>query len=226
MDNVKVIEVKQGILEENERIADEVRREMKEKNIFFLNLMVSPGAGKTTTLLKLISDLKDEFTIGVIEVDNDSAVDAEKMAAAGVRTVQLHTGTMCHTDAVMARRGIEELGTDGLDIIVLENIGNLVCPAEFDIGSVKRAVILSAPEGHDKPLKYPLMFEVSDAMIVNKTDVSEVFDFDLAQAEKNARMRNPEIQVFPVSGKAGPGFEALEAWLRKAVAEWRGEGEA
>ena len=226
MDNVKVIEVKQGILEENERIADEVRREMKENNIFFLNLMGSPGAGKTTTLLKLISDLKDEFTIGVIEVDNDSAVDAEKVAAAGVRTVQLHTGTMCHTDAVMARRGIEELGTDGLDIIVLENIGNLVCPAEFDIGSVKRAVILSAPEGHDKPLKYPLMFELSDAMIVNKSDVSEVFDFDLAQAEKNARMRNPEIEVFPVSGKAGTGFEALEAWLRKAVAEWRGEGEA
>ena len=226
MDNVKVIEVKQGILEENGRIADEVRREMKEKNIFFLNLMGSPGAGKTTTLLKLISDLKDEFTIGVIEVDNDSAVDAEKMAAAGVRTVQLHTGTMCHTDAVMARRGIEELGTDGLDIIVLENIGNLVCPAEFDIGSVKRAVILSAPEGHDKPLKYPLMFEVSDAMIVNKTDVSEVFDFDLAKATENARMRNPEIQVFPVSGKAGTGFEALEAWLKKAAAEWRGEGKA
>ena len=222
MDNVKVIEVKQGILEENERIADEVRREMKEKNIFFLNLMGSPGAGKTTTLLKLISDLKDEFTIGVIEVDNDSAVDAEKMAAAGVRTVQLHTGTMCHTDAVMARRGIEELGTDGLDIIVLENIGNLVCPAEFDIGSVKRAVILSAPEGHDKPVKYPGMFESADAVVVSKLDALPVFDFDEGAFRASMRDVNPRAEIFPLSATKGTGLGAWRAWLEGVLDDFGG----
>ena len=219
----EILETKERITADNDLEAAKLREKLKEKKVYFINLMGSPGAGKTSVLTHVINALKEKYRIGVMEADVDSSVDAETISKLGVRVIQLHSGGLCHMDADMTARGLDGLGIDGLDVIFLENIGNLVCPAEFDIGSAKRAVILSVPEGHDKPLKYPLMFEVSDAMIVNKTDVMEVFDFDLAQAEKNARMRNPGIEVFPVSGKDGSGFLPLEAWLRDAVAAWRGE---
>ena len=221
MSDFKIIEVKQSVLEDNDRRADELRGELKENRTFLLNLMSSPGSGKTTTLRRTIEALKDEFHIGVMEADIDSDVDAATIEKTGAKVIQLHTGGMCHLDAHMTRQGLENLGTEDVDLAILENIGNLVCPAEFDTGAVKNAMILSVPEGDDKPLKYPLMFTVSDVMLVNKLDAAEVFDFDLDAAAARARALNPDIEIFPVSAKSGEGFDALADWLAKRLEERR-----
>ncbi len=217
MEETKIIELKQSVFADNDMEADKLRSELKEKGVFLMNLMSSPGSGKTTTLLRTISELKDRLRIGVMEADIDSSVDAQKIQASGVRTIQLHTGGMCHLDAGMTRTGIEELGTEGLDLAILENIGNLVCPAEFDTGASMNVMILSVPEGDDKPLKYPLMFQVCKAMIINKIDVLPYFDFDLEKVQEYARRRNPDIQIFPVSAKTGEGFGAWTKWLEEQV---------
>ena len=218
MDAVRVIEVKQSIFADNNKDADLLRAEMKQKGTFLLNLMSSPGSGKTTTLMRTIAALKDEMKIGIMEADIDSDVDARTIGTSGVKVIQLHTGGMCHLDADMTRQGVRELGADGLDLVVLENVGNLVCPAEFDTGAAKNAVILSVPEGHDKPLKYPLMFEVCDVLLINKTDVLPYFDFDMDKVCQYARMRNPKIEIFPYSAKTGEGMEPWFGYLRAQVA--------
>lgn len=220
MDDFKIIEIKQSIFEDNDREADKVRDELRKQKTFFMNLMSSPGAGKTTTLMRTISSLKDDLRIGVMEADIDSAVDAETIASSGAKVIQLHTGGMCHLDADMTRQGLRELGTEELDLVILENVGNLVCPAEFDTGASKNVMILSVPEGDDKPLKYPLMFSICDAVLINKIDTISVFDFDMERAVSNIRMRNPEVKIFPVSAKTGEGFEQWTAWLKKSVNGW------
>ncbi|NLU52052.1 MAG: hydrogenase nickel incorporation protein HypB [Clostridiaceae bacterium] len=220
MDKVKIIEVKESIFADNNKEADRIREELKKEKTFLLNLMSSPGSGKTTLLMRTIEALKDELRIGVMEADIDSAVDAEKIAATGVRSIQLHTGGMCHLDAGMTEHGLKELGTKDLDLVVLENVGNLVCPAEFDTGAVKNAMILSVPEGHDKPLKYPLIFTVCDVLIINKIDVMPYFDFDLEKVREYAHMRNPNLKIFPVSAKTGEGMDAWTNWLKQQVNEW------
>ena len=220
MEKVRVIEIKESIFADNDREADRIRGELKQEKTYLLNLMSSPGAGKTTTLLRTIEALKDELRIGVMEADIDSSVDAEKIATTGVKSIQLHTGGMCHLDAGMTEQGLREIGTDDLDLVVLENVGNLVCPAEFDTGAVKNAMILSVPEGHDKPLKYPLIFTVCDVLIINKIDVLPYFDFDMDKVVEYAHMRNPKLQIFPVSAKTGEGMEAWTAWLREQVRGW------
>ena len=217
MDNVRVIEIKQSVFADNNREADRIRAALKEEKTFLLNLMSSPGSGKTTTLMRTIETLRDALRIGVMEADIDSAVDAEKIAATGVKAIQLHTGGMCHLDAGMTEQGLRELGTAALDLVVLENVGNLVCPAEFDTGAVKNAMILSVPEGHDKPLKYPLIFTVCDALVINKIDVLPYFDFDMEKVEEYAHMRNPKLKIFPVSAKTGEGMDAWNAWLKEQV---------
>src|SRR5574344_1885657 len=194
MDTYRVIEVKQSIFADNDRDADRLRQQMKKEKTFLINLMSSPGSGKTTTLTGLINRLKDDLRIGIMEADIDSDVDADTISKTGVKVIQLHTGGMCHLDADMTRQGIRQLGTEGLDLVVLENVGNLVCPAEFDTGAVKNAMILSVPEGHDKPLKYPLMFSVCDALIINKIDVLPYFDFDMDKVIGFSRRRNPNIR--------------------------------
>ena len=216
-----IIEVKERVLADNERCAAETRRALRAQGVFLVNLMGSPGAGKTSVLLRLIAGLKDEFRIGVMEADVDSDVDARAVAEAGAKVVQLHTGGLCHMDADMTARGLDALGLAGLDLVFLENVGNLVCPAEFDVGADLRMMILSVPEGDDKPLKYPLMFTVSDVMLVNKIDTAPIFDFDFEAAVSRARACNPKIRVFPVSAKTGAGFEDLAACLRAALAERR-----
>ncbi len=221
MDKVRVIEIKQSVFADNDREADRVRGELKQKNTFLLNLMSSPGSGKTTTLQRTVERLKDKLRIGVMEADIDSAVDAEKMAASGVRSIQLHTGGMCHLDAGMTEQGLREIGVDDLDLVVLENVGNLVCPAEFDTGAVKNAMILSVPEGHDKPLKYPLIFTVCDALIINKIDVLPYFDFDMDKVVEYAHMRNPKLKIFPISAKTGEGVDAWCDWLTEQVREFQ-----
>ena len=213
MDSVRIIEIKESVFADNDREADRVRAKLKEEKTFLLNLMSSPGSGKTTTLLRTIERLKDDLRIGVMEADIDSSVDAETIARAGVKSIQLHTGGMCHLDAGMTEQGLTELGTADVDLAVLENVGNLVCPAEFDTGAVKNAMILSVPEGHDKPLKYPLIFQTCGAMIVNKIDVLPYFDFDLDKVTAFARRRNPDLEIFPISAKTGEGVEALADWL-------------
>ncbi len=223
MDRVKVIEVKQSVFADNNAEADRIRRELREKKTFLVNLMSSPGAGKTTTLARTIGDMKGEFAIGVMEADIDSTVDAEAISAAGARAIQIHTGGMCHLDAGMTEQGLREIGAEDYDLVVLENVGNLVCPAEFDTGASKNVAILSVPEGHDKPLKYPLMFEVCHALIINKTDVLPYFDFDMDKVVEYAHMRNPDLAIFPVSAKTGEGFEAWEDWLRRQIRAWQGE---
>ena len=223
MDKVRVIEIKESIFADNDREADRIRDELKKERTYLLNLMSSPGAGKTTTLLRTIEALKDEMRIGVMEADIDSSVDAEKIAAAGVRSIQLHTGGMCHLDAGMTEQGLREIGTSDLDLVVLENVGNLVCPAEFDTGAVKNAMILSVPEGHDKPLKYPLIFTVCDALVINKIDVMPYFDFDMDKVVEYAHMRNPDLKIFPISAKTGEGVEAWAGWLREQVTAWNGQ---
>lgn len=222
MDSIKVIEVKQSVFENNNKDADRLRKQLKEEKTFLLNLMSSPGSGKTTTLLALADKLKGEMKIGVMEADIDSSVDAEAMTRAGIKTIQLHTGGMCHLDADMTRQGIREFGTKDLDLVVLENVGNLVCPAEFDTGSVKNVTILSVPEGHDKPLKYPLMYEICDLLIINKVDVMPYFDFDKDKVIEYAKHRNPNIDIIFISAKTGEGIDELASWIRKNVAEWNG----
>ena len=220
---VRILEVKQSVFANNDLRAQELRAELKEKGIYLLNLMSSPGSGKTTTLTRLIGLLKEELRIGVMEADIDSDVDARTIAATGARAIQLHTGGMCHLDAAMTRQGLEGLGDSDVDLVVLENVGNLVCPAEFDTGAVKNMAILSVPEGHDKPLKYPLMFQVCDTVLINKTDVMPYFDFDLEKCTEYIRMRNPKAKIFPISARTGEGMEAVAGWLKEEVKSWKGE---
>ena len=222
MDKVRVIEVKQSVFADNNAEADRIRRELKEKKTFLINLMSSPGAGKTTTLVRTIADLKDQLRIGIMEADIDSTVDAETISAAGAKAIQIHTGGMCHLDAGMTEQGLREIGAADFDLVVLENVGNLVCPAEFDTGASKNVAILSVPEGHDKPLKYPLMFQVCHALLINKIDVLAYFDFDMEKVISYAKMRNPSIRIFPVCAKTGEGFDAWEDWLRTETAAWNG----
>lgn len=220
MDKIRIIEVKESVFSDNNKDADRLRKELKEQKTFLLNLMSSPGSGKTTFLKGIASRLKNRIDMGVMEADIDSDVDAATMAECGVKTIQLHTGGMCHLDASMTRQGLEEFGTKGLDLVVLENVGNLVCPAEFDTGSVKNAVILSVPEGHDKPLKYPLMFQVAHALIINKIDVLPYFDFDIEKVKEYALMRNPNLKIFLISAKTGEGMDEVASWLEEEVKEW------
>ena len=221
MERYKIIEVKESVFANNDREAARLREDLKRDKTFLLNLMSSPGSGKTTTLLRTIETLKDELRMGVMEADIDSDVDARRIAEAGVKSIQLHTGGMCHLDAGMTEQGLREIGTDGLDLVVLENVGNLVCPAEFDTGAVKNAMILSVPEGHDKPLKYPLIFTVCDALLINKTDVLPYFDFDMDKVVEYAHRRNPKLEIFPVSAKTGEGMDAWCDWLRRQVKDWQ-----
>lgn len=220
MEKYKVIEVKESVFASNDADAGVLREELKAQKTFLLNLMSSPGAGKTTLLKQTIGALRDEMRIGVMEADIDSDVDAAAIAETGVKAIQLHTGGMCHLDADMTRQGIRQLGAEELDLVVLENVGNLVCPAEFDTGAVKNAMILSVPEGHDKPLKYPLIFQVCDVLIINKTDVLPYFDFDMEKVAEYAHMRNPKLKIFPVSAKTGEGVDSWCQWLRDEVAAW------
>lgn len=220
MEKVRIFEVKESIFADNNKEAERLRSKLKNEKTFLLNLMSAPGSGKTSTLMRTIDALKDELSIGVMEADIDSSVDAEKIATTGVKSIQLHTGGMCHLDAGMTEQGLKEIGTEDLDLVVLENVGNLVCPAEFDTGAVKNAMILSVPEGHDKPLKYPLIFTVCDVLIINKIDVLAYFDFDLDKVREYAYMRNPKLKIFPISAKTGEGMDAWLDWLRKQVYEW------
>ncbi len=221
METVKVLQIKQSVFANNDAQANQLRRELKEKGLFLLNLMSSPGSGKTTTLTRIIEALKDDLRIGVMEADIDSDVDAKTIAATGAKAIQLHTGGMCHLDAAMTRQGLEGLEPKELDLVVLENVGNLVCPAEFDTGAVKNCMILSVPEGHDKPLKYPLMFQVCDAVILNKIDVLPYFDFDMDKCREYIHMRNPNAEIFPISAKTGEGVADLARWLKEEVANWK-----
>ena len=217
---MRIIEVKQSVFASNDADAELLRTQLKKEGTFLLNVMSSPGSGKTSVLLKTIERLKGEIEIGVMEADIDSDVDAVKVSETGVKTIQLHTGGMCHLDAEMTRQGLAELGTDDLDLAVLENVGNLVCPAEFDTGAVKNVTILSVPEGHDKPLKYPLIYNVCDALIINKIDVLPYFDFDMEKVIEYAHMRNPDLEIFPVSAKTGEGMDAWCSWLLDNVKCW------
>ncbi|MBQ1618575.1 MAG: hydrogenase nickel incorporation protein HypB [Bacteroidales bacterium] len=217
---MKIIEIKKSVFADNDRDADELRRELAGRGVFLLNLMSSPGSGKTTTLIKTIKLLKDKLNIAVMEADIDGDVDAVKISeATGIQTIQLHTGGMCHLDAEMTRQGIGNLDLDNTDLIILENVGNLVCPAEFDTGSSANAMILSVPEGHDKPLKYPLMFSVCNLVLVNKTDVMPYFDFDLGKCEEYVHMRNPKAQIIPICAKTGEGVDKFAEWLLQKVKE-------
>ena len=221
MDTVKILEVKQSIFASNDVQAEALRKELKKKKVFLLNLMSAPGSGKTTTLRRTIAALKDELRIGVMEADIDSDIDARAIAETGAKAIQLHTGGMCHLDAEMTRQGLEGLGEDRLDLVVLENVGNLVCPAEFDTGAVKNAMILSVPEGHDKPLKYPLMFQVCDVVLVNKIDVLPYFDFDMDKCRAYVAMRNPQAKVIPICARTGEGMDEWTAWLKEQVSQWQ-----
>ena len=220
MEEIRIIEVKQSVFEDNNKDADELRKKLKEEKTFLLNLMSSPGSGKTTTLKALAKELFGKLRWAVMEADIDSAVDAEAMVSAGVPSIQIHTGGMCHLDADMTRQGLSQLDTENFDLVVLENVGNLVCPAEFDTGASLDVTILSVPEGHDKPLKYPLMYERCDVLIINKIDVLDYFDFNLKKAEEYAKMRNPEIRVFAVSAKTGEGIPAIAGYLLELVSKW------
>jgi len=222
MDTVKVIEIKKSVFEDNEKDAAGLRKELKDKGVYLLNLMSSPGSGKTTTLIRTINLLRDKISIAVMEADIDSDVDAIKIKeATGIQSIQLHTGGMCHLDAEMTRQGLDNVDMKGLDLVILENVGNLVCPAEFDTGACRNAMILSVPEGHDKPLKYPLMFSVCDLVIVNKIDVLPYFDFDLEKCKEYVHMRNPKAQVIPICAKTGEGVEAFAEWLLNEVKNWK-----
>ncbi len=222
MDRVKIIEIKKSVFAENEKDADELRKELKGKGVYLLNLMSSPGSGKTTTLIRTINLLKDRICIAVMEADIDSDVDAIKIKeATGIQSIQLHTGGMCHLDAEMTRQGLDGLDLEDIDLVVLENVGNLVCPAEFDTGSVRNAMILSVPEGDDKPLKYPLMFSVCDVVVVNKIDVLPFFDFDIEKCREYIHMRNPKARVIPVCAKTGEGVDVFAEWILEEVSEWK-----
>ncbi len=222
MDPVKVIEIKKSVFEDNDADAGRLRKELKEKGIYLLNLMSSPGSGKTTTLIRTLNLLKEKLRIAVMEADIDSDVDAVKIKeATGIPSIQLHTGGMCHLDAEMTRQGLSGVEMEGLDLVVLENVGNLVCPAEFDTGACRNAMILSVPEGHDKPLKYPLMFSVCDVVVINKIDVLPYFDFDMEKCKEYVRMRNPKAQVIPICAKTGEGVEAFAQWILQEVTNWK-----
>lgn len=220
--NVKVIEIKKSVFEENGREADELRSELKEKGVFLLNLMSSPGSGKTTTLISTINLIKDRLRTAVMEADIDSDVDAVKIKeATGIESIQLHTGGMCHLDAEMTRQGLDNLPLGDTDLAILENVGNLVCPAEFDTGSCRNAMILSVPEGDDKPLKYPLMFSICDLVLINKIDVLPYFDFDMERCIENIHKRNPKAEVIPICARTGEGVEKFAQWLLDSVRDWK-----
>ena len=222
MDKVKVIEIKKSVFADNDRDADSLRSELKSKGIYLLNLMSSPGSGKTTTLIRTINLLKDKLRIAVMEADIDSDVDAVKIKeATGIQSIQLHTGGMCHLDAEMTRQGLDNVMLEGVDLVILENVGNLVCPAEFDTGAVRNAMIMSVPEGDDKPLKYPLMFSVCDLVIINKMDVLPYFNFDLEKCKEYVKMRNPRARVIPICALNGEGVEAFADWLLEEVTNWK-----
>ena len=220
MNDYKVIEIKRSVFESNDREADKVRQQLKADKTFLLNLMSSPGSGKTTTLKQTIAALKDEYKIGVMEADIDSDVDAKTIAETGAKSIQLHTGGMCHLDAGMTKQGLDSFGANEFDFVVLENVGNLVCPAEFDTGASKNAMILSVPEGDDKPLKYPLMFTVSDCVLINKIDTKSVFDFDDEAVVERIKKLNPNCEIFFISAKTGEGIDAWTNWLRKEINAW------
>lgn len=220
MEEFKVLEIKTSVFADNNLQADKLREELKEKKVFLLNLMSSPGAGKTTTLTRTINALKDKLHIGVMEADIDSDVDARTIQETGAKAIQLHTGGMCHLDAEMTHQGLEGLDTDGLDLVILENVGNLVCPAEFDTGAVKNAMILSVPEGDDKPLKYPLMFSICDVVLINKVDVMPYFNFDMEKCIANIKLRNPNAKIIPISAIKGEGLEDWTDWLYNQVTTW------
>ncbi|WP_102400346.1 hydrogenase nickel incorporation protein HypB [Haloimpatiens massiliensis] len=220
MNTYKVIEIKQSVFDDNNHEADLLRKELKKERTFLLNLMSSPGSGKTSTLTKTINALKDEMKIGVMEADIDSDVDANTISQTGAKVVQLHTGGMCHLDADMTRQGLCALGTKQIDFAILENVGNLVCPAEFDTGASKNAMILSVPEGDDKPLKYPLMFSICDVLLINKIDTLDYFDFDLEECKKRVKKLNPNIKIIAISAKTGEGIEEWTNWLRNEVKIW------
>ena len=220
MNDYKVIEIKRSVFESNDREADKVRQQLKADRTFLLNLMSSPGSGKTTTLKQTIAALKDEYKIGVMEADIDSDVDAKTIAETGAKSIQLHTGGMCHLDACMTKQGLDSFGANEFDFVVLENVGNLVCPAEFDTGASKNAMILSVPEGDDKPLKYPLMFTVSDCVLINKIDTKSVFDFDDEAVVERIKKLNPNCEIFFISAKTGEGIDAWTNWLRKEIDAW------
>ena len=220
MEPFKVLKIKQSVFEDNDRQADLIREDLKLKKTFLLNLMSSPGSGKTTTLVRTIEALRDEYKIGIVEADVDSDVDAGTISKTGAKVIQLHTGGMCHMDANMTQQGLENLDSDYLDFIVLENIGNLLCPADFDTGAVKNAMILSVPEGDDKPLKYPHMFSIVDVLLVNKIDTLSVFDFDMDKLTQRVLKLNPDITIIPLSAKTGECIEIWANWLRKAIYEW------
>ena len=222
MEGFRILEIKQSVFENNDREAEKVREELKKDRTFLLNLMSSPGSGKTTTLKATIAALKDELRIGVMEADIDSDVDAAKIEKTGAKVIQLHTGGMCHLDADMTRQGLKGLGTEDVDLAILENIGNLVCPAEFDTGAVKNAMILSVPEGDDKPLKYPLMFSICDVLLINKIDVLPYFDFDLEACKKYVKKLNPNMKIIPISARNGEGIEEWVEWLRTETKNWIG----
>lgn len=221
MREVRVLEIKESVFADNDRQADLLRQDLKEKGVFLLNLMSSPGAGKTTTLMRTIEALKGTFKIGVMEADIDSDVDARTISESGAKVIQLHTGGMCHLDAEMTRQGLAGLETNDVELAILENVGNLVCPAEFDTGAAKNAMILSVPEGHDKPLKYPLMFTICDVVLINKIDVLPYFDFDLEKCTEYIHMRNPKAKIIPICAKTGEGIEEWSRWLREEVTNWR-----
>jgi hydrogenase nickel incorporation protein HypB len=217
MEGYKVIEVKESVFASNDREAEKLRSDLKKRGVFLINLMSSPGSGKTSTLKRTIAALSGEMKIGVMEADIDSDVDAATIEKTGAKVIQVHTGGMCHLDAGMTRQGLESMGTENLDLVFLENVGNLVCPAEFDTGASKNVMILSVPEGHDKPLKYPLMFQVCDVLLINKIDVLPYFDFDMDACRKYAQERNPNIKIIPISARTGEGMEEWENWLREEV---------
>lgn len=221
MDVFKVLEIKESVFEDNNRQAAAIRDEIKQNKTFLLNLMSSPGSGKTTTLVRTIEALKDELKIGIVEADVDSDVDAHTVAQTGAKVIQIHTGGMCHMDANMTRQGLTEMGIEDLDLVILENIGNLLCPAEFDTGAVKNAMILSVPEGDDKPLKYPRMFSVVDVLLINKIDAMSFFNFDLQTVSERVKKLNPKIQIIPISAKTGQGIAEWAAWLRNEVQQWK-----
>ncbi len=214
---MKIIQVNRSVTESNDRDAEQLRQELRRRGLLMINVMSSPGAGKTTLLSALIKGLKDEMNIAVMEADIDSAVDAERIEALGAKSIQVHTSGMCHMDAGMTRTALEEMGTEGTDLAFLENVGNLICPAEFDTGSEKNLMILSVPEGDDKPLKYPLMFEQSDVLVISKIDALPYFNFDVEKCTERARRLNPDIRVYAVSAKTGEGLEPLKDWLREEV---------
>ena len=222
MDEIKVIEIKKSVFADNDRDADNLRRELKRKGVYLLNLMSSPGSGKTTTLIGTLNLIKDKLRVAVMEADIDSDVDADKIKeATGVSSIQLHTGGMCHLDAEMTRQGLDNVALADVDLIILENVGNLVCPAEFDTGAVRNAMILSVPEGHDKPLKYPLMFSVCDLVLINKIDVMPYFDFDMDKCREYVARRNPKAEVIPICAKTGEGLDQFARWLMKEVNNWK-----